>query len=61
MSACGGGNKTTSEGSKTATVGEPVEIVISHIVDENHTWHKGAEKFKEVSEEKSGGRLKLCI
>ena len=61
LSACGGGNKTTSEGSKTATVGEPVEIVISHIVDENHTWHKGAEKFKEVAEEKSGGRLKVSI
>lgn len=61
LSACGGGTKTTTESSKAASGDEPIEIVISHIADENHTWHKGSEKFKEVAEEKSGGRLKVTI
>ena len=52
LSACGGGTKTTTESSKAASGDEPIEIVISHIADENHTWHKGSEKFKEVAEEK---------
>ena len=64
LSACGGGSKTSTDSTKAAggaTVDEPIEIVISHIADENHTWHKGSEKFKEVAEEKSGGRLKVTI
>ena len=64
LSACGGGYKTSTDSTKAAggaTADEPIEIVISHIADENHTWHKGSEKFKEVAEEKSGGRLKVTI
>lgn len=63
LAACGGGKADTSDssGAGVADSNEPVEIVISHIVDENHTWHKASEKFKEVAEEKSGGRIKVTI
>ena len=64
LALSGGGAKTSTDSTKAAgeaTADEPIEIVISHIADENHTWHKGSEKFKEVAEEKSGGRLKVTI
>ena len=61
LTACGGKTGTKTESSQSAGSGEPVEIVISHITDENHTWHKASEKFKEVAEEKSGGRIKVTI
>lgn len=62
LAACGGKATTATDNSQGGGgSGEPVEIVISHIVDENHTWHKASEKFKEVAEEKSGGRIKVTI
>lgn len=33
------------------------EIAISHIVNEDHTWHKASVMFKEYLEEKSDGRI----
>jgi len=44
-----------------ADSGETYEIVIGHIVDENNTWHKASLKFKEIVEDKSGGRIKVTI
>lgn len=41
--------------------GETYELVIAHIVDENNTWHKASEYFKEYVEEKSGGRINVTI
>ena len=52
LSACGGGSKTSTDSTKAAvgaTADEPIEIVISHIADENHTWHKGSEKLLRKS------------
>jgi tripartite ATP-independent transporter DctP family solute receptor len=40
---------------------KPIEINISHIVAEDHTWHKASLKFKEQVESESGGRLKVNI
>jgi len=37
------------------------DLVISHIVDENNTWHKASLKFKEIVEEKSNGQIKVTI
>lgn len=37
------------------------ELVIGHIVDENHTWHKASLKFKELVEANSDGRIKVTI
>lgn len=37
------------------------DLVIGHINDENHTWHKMAEKFKEVVEETTDGAVGVTI
>lgn len=37
--------------------GKVYEIAISHIVNEDHTWHKASVMFKEYLEEKSDGRI----
>ncbi|MFA9466740.1 MAG: DctP family TRAP transporter solute-binding subunit [Velocimicrobium sp.] len=37
------------------------ELVIGHIVDEDNTWHKASEKFKEIVEKNSNGRIKVTI
>jgi len=41
--------------------GKPIDLVIGHIVAEDHTWHKASLKFKEVVEAKSGGKIKVTI
>ena len=40
---------------------EEIELVFSHINAETHTWHKMAEKFKELIEERSGGKITVTI
>ncbi|MBQ0001746.1 MAG: TRAP transporter substrate-binding protein [Clostridiales bacterium] len=37
------------------------DLVIGHINDENHTWHKMAEKFKEVVEASTDGAVSVTI
>lgn len=37
------------------------EISISHIVNEEHTWHKASIMFKEYVEERSNGRIQVKI
>lgn len=37
------------------------ELVIGHVVDEENTWHKASEKFKEIVENNSRGRIKVTI
>lgn len=57
------GGDSTAEGSQAAPAddGQTYELVIGHIVDENHTWHKASEKFKELVEQNSNGRIKVTI
>lgn len=50
-----------AEAAKPADDGQTYELVIGHIVDENHTWHKASEKFKELVEQNSNGRIKVTI
>lgn len=38
-----------------------IELVVSHINAEDHTWHKMSEKFKELVEEKSEGEVSVTI
>lgn len=67
--ACGGKQPevpnalgTTAAGSKAAgSVNGVYELVVGHIVDENHTWHKASEKFKELVEKNSNGQIKVTI
>ena len=40
---------------------EEIELVFSHINAETHTWHKMAVKFKELIEERSGGKITVAI
>ena len=40
---------------------ENIDLVFSHINAETHTWHKMAVKFKELVEEKSGGKITCTI
>lgn len=37
------------------------ELVIGHVVDEENTWHLASEKFKEIVEANSDGRIKVTI
>lgn len=45
----------------TAADVEEIELVFSHINAETHTWHKLALKFKELVEERSGGKITCTI
>ncbi len=40
---------------------EDINLVLSHINSETHTWHKLAERFKELCEERSGGHITVTI
>ena len=36
-------------------------IVVTHIVDEAHSWHKASEFFKQEVEKRSNGRIAVTI
>lgn len=46
---------------KRAEEEKPYEISIAHVVNEDHTWHKASEFFRDYVEEKSGGRVKVKL
>ncbi|MCC8127763.1 MAG: TRAP transporter substrate-binding protein [Clostridiales bacterium] len=50
-----------SGGDGAAAEVEQIDLVFAHINAETHTWHKMAEKFKELIEEKSGGNITVTI
>lgn len=52
--------ETAAAAEGTADV-EEIELIFSHINAETHTWHKMAEKFKELIEAKSGGKITVTI
>lgn len=58
--AAGEAEKKEPSGDASADV-EKIDLVFSHINAETHTWHKMAEKFKELIEEKSGGNITVTI
>lgn len=70
LTGCGGSSSapaapaaggTATEAAPAENTGEKIEIVIGHINDQNHTWHKMAEKFKEVAEANSNGQIEVKI
>lgn len=69
LTACGGGTSSTATTAAAAAADsgdasgevEEINLVFSHINAETHTWHKMAEKFKELLEEKSGGKITVTI
>ncbi|MYL32103.1 DctP family TRAP transporter solute-binding subunit [Pontibacillus yanchengensis] len=52
---------TTSGESSGDNSGKSYSFKLAHITPPTHMWHKGAEKFKEELEERSGGRMELEI
>lgn len=52
-------NADAAEGGSSEV--EKIDLVFSHINAETHTWHKMAEKFKELIEAKSGGNITVTI
>jgi tripartite ATP-independent transporter DctP family solute receptor len=59
VSGCG--QKKTAGDTGKVTDDKVYEIKISHIASNTDPIHMGWEKFKEVIEEKSGGRIKVTI
>ena len=65
LAACGGGNSNESEESSSESAnensGEKIHIRFSHNQSTDSPEHTGAEKFKEVIEEKSNGQVEVEI
>lgn len=51
------GNKGQEQVQAPSDGQQTYEISVSHIVNEDHTWHKASVFFKEYLEEKSNGRI----
>ncbi|MDQ0175912.1 TRAP transporter substrate-binding protein [Bacillus chungangensis] len=56
LSACGSKEKN-SEKSK----GDVIKWKFGHLADQNHIWHKTAEKFAELVNEKTDGQIEISI
>lgn len=73
LTACGSSSSSTATTTAAAAAAEDggdgaasteveeINLVFSHINAETHTWHKMAVKFKELLEEKSGGKITVTI
>jgi C4-dicarboxylate-binding protein DctP len=63
LAACGGGDdaKPATEGAEDSGDFESMEITFSHNQPLESPEHTGAEKFKEVVEEKTGGKVKVNV
>lgn len=55
VAGCGGGSKSSDDTTK------PITLKLAHAGSKEHAYHIGAVKFKELVEEKSGGKLKIDI
>jgi TRAP-type transport system periplasmic protein len=55
LSACG------SESSSGGSGGEKIKWKFGHLADENHIWHKTAEKFADSVKEKTDGQIEITI
>jgi len=56
LSGCGGSKAQTDTKST-----EKFTLKLGHIVNTDNSWHKGAEKFKEIVEAKSNGRIEVKL
>lgn len=57
LAGCGG---SKDQGAATKS-NEKIVLKLGHIVNNDNSWHKGSEKFKEVVEAKSNGRIEVKI
>jgi TRAP-type transport system periplasmic protein len=56
LTACGSGDSEKAGGSK-----DVIKWKFGHLADENHIWHKTAQKFEELVEEKTDGGIDISI
>lgn len=59
--AASGASAGSTPAASEAKPGQVYEINISHIVNEDNSWHKASVHFKEYLEEKSNGAIKVNI
>ncbi|GGC84579.1 sialic acid-binding periplasmic protein SiaP [Thalassobacillus devorans] len=55
LAACGG------DGEEASGSGETITWKMGHLSNEDHQWHKTAEKFAELANEKTDGKLEIDI
>lgn len=56
LTGCGGSKEQAAPKSN-----EKILLKLGHIVNTDNSWHKGAEKFKEIVEAKSNGRIEVKV
>jgi len=56
LSAC-----NSDEGSSSSSKEEVIKWKFGHLADENHIWHKTAEEFASLVDEKTDGQIKISI
>lgn len=59
LSACGSGGSNGASGEKQE--GEVIKWKFGHLADENHIWHKTAEEFADLVNEKTEGQIEIQI
>ncbi|MRG84961.1 TRAP transporter substrate-binding protein [Salinibacillus xinjiangensis] len=60
--ACGGSDEGTSgSGDEGEDSGDTITWKMGHLSNEEHQWHKTAEKFAELVDEKTDGKLQIEI
>lgn len=64
LTACGNGGEDSSGGSNSGgegNSGESVTWKLGHLSDEDHVWHRSAEKFAEEVESNTDGQVNIEI
>lgn len=59
VSGCGGQKDTGAQGEKDSS--EKIVFKLGHAVNEKHPYHLGAEKFKEIVEKETNGRIEIKL
>ncbi|SFA84502.1 tripartite ATP-independent transporter solute receptor, DctP family [Lentibacillus halodurans] len=63
LAACGGDDSASGDSSDndSGNDGETITWKLGHLSNEDHQWHKTAEKFAELVSEKTDGKLEIEI
>jgi TRAP-type transport system periplasmic protein len=61
LTACGNSQETSTNSSSSKGEGEKMNIKLGHVTNDQSAIHKGAVKFKELVEEKSGGMMEVEV
>ncbi|KIL45075.1 TRAP transporter substrate-binding protein [Jeotgalibacillus soli] len=62
LSACGSeGSSGEAEGSSTGDSGDTITLRLGHVTQDTHPYHLAAEKYAELVNEKSAGKIEIEI